>query len=136
MHRTQTALQGCKRVHMLAVARQRFAGKDDVWEDVAKIASIGMGPDYIGTAKAYCQFVQKWSGGVSGHLLENLEACERVLDMKRKISPNDLRNMAKIDLLEATMQQHAYQCSNTQPFTSSYILSCRVAHTYISYVFS
>ena len=99
--RTQTALQGCKRVLTLAIAKQRETGKLDVWDQVARIASIGMPPNYIETASTYCSFVKQWAGGKDGKVLLDLEAYEKVLSVKRKIATQDLRAMANITLDEA-----------------------------------
>ncbi len=99
--RTQTALQGCKRVLTLAVSKQLASGRDDVWDDVAKVASIGMPPGYIETARTYCAFVKQWSGGKDGEILHNLEAYEKTLNVKRKIATQDLRSMASITFSEA-----------------------------------
>ena len=53
IHRVATALQGCKRVHEL----QRNRGNMD-WDQIDKIASFGMGPQYSEDACMYCDFVQ------------------------------------------------------------------------------
>ena len=48
-----------------------------------------------------CDFVQAWSGGVEGKILNELEAYKRVLQVKRKISPSDLKALAGVDLIHA-----------------------------------
>ena len=101
VHRAMTALQGCKRMHMLAVGLQNSLGKEDIWDEACRVACIGMPPTYADTAKALCAFVSQWSGGGNGHVLKNLEEYERVLDIKRMIAPADLKSMGEIVLPEA-----------------------------------
>ena len=95
--RTQTALQGCKRVHDLANNMNESA---DLWDNVACAASIGMPPGYVTTAKAYCCFVQQWAGGKDGRVLDELVAYERVLSFKRRIMPADLKALGEIKFLD------------------------------------
>ena len=97
--RTQTVLQGCKR--MLALYNTHGCGKDDPWEHVAKLASVGMPQGYINMAGAMCSFVKEWSGGKGGRVLDELEAFERTLKVKRNISSQDLRCMGCLKFPEA-----------------------------------
>ena len=92
--RTQTALQGCKRV--LSLASTMPKDTPDFWEKVARAACIGMAPDYAETAKAYCGFVQQWSGGKDGRVIDELVAYERILPLKRTIAPADLKSLGEI----------------------------------------
>jgi hypothetical protein len=98
--RQQTTIQGLKRVHMLAAARQRANVEVD-WAAIARMASIGMDPKYIETASMLCDFARAWAGGVDGHILADLEAFERTLSVKRNVLPTDLLAMSKIHLLDA-----------------------------------
>jgi F420-0:gamma-glutamyl ligase len=41
------------------------------------------------------QFVQNWSGGASGQILEQLEKYEKTLAIKRKITADDLAKLAE-----------------------------------------
>ena len=49
----------------------------------------------------FCDFVQKWSRGVEGKILSELEAYERGLQVKRKIAASGLKALASVDLLGA-----------------------------------
>jgi hypothetical protein len=95
--RTQTALQGCKRVFDLHSNMPQGA---DLWDRVARAAAVGMPPDYANTAKCYAAFVQQWSGGKDGHVLDELVDYERTLTLKRKISPLDMKAMGEIKFWE------------------------------------
>ena len=97
VERTQTALQGCMRVHALAVSKQRANEVVD-YAEVARMASVGMPPSYFKTAIAYGEFVKRWSGGIDAPILKKLEFFERSLSLKRNISPQDFSALAKIDL--------------------------------------
>jgi hypothetical protein len=92
--RVATILQGCKRVHAIALATTG----DIKYDVVAKRASHGMNPEYHATALAMCDFVQTWSGGRDGHVLASLELYERTLSVKRKINPFDLQNLSRLDM--------------------------------------
>ncbi len=98
--RVQTALQHCNRIHTL-VATKQMNNQSIAWEQIAKQACIGMGPDFMDSALKFCDFVRVWSGGKDGHILKNLEAYERTLKVKRKLYASDLSSLSKIDLLEA-----------------------------------
>jgi hypothetical protein len=100
VHRVQTTLQGCNRVHALALSEQQ-QGKEPNWDRIAAKASIGMAPQYRIVADQLCFFVKQWGGGVNGHILKDLEAYERTLKVKRKIAASDLKSLAKIELPDA-----------------------------------
>lgn len=99
VYRVQTTLQHCNRIHQLVVNRQK-ANKDVDWDSVAKQACIGMGADFLEDAKKLCEFVRVWSGGEDGHILKDLEGYERTLKIKRKLYPNDLQSLSKIDFID------------------------------------
>jgi len=98
--RQQTAIQGLKRVHLLAAAKQRANVEVD-WAAIARAASIGMSPGYIETASMLCDFARAWAGGLDGHILSDLETFERTLAVKRNVLPTGLHAMSKINLLDA-----------------------------------
>ena len=100
IHRVTTVLQSCKRVHDLYCSQVR-AGQPTDWEKIIKVASYGMPPEYAQDAIMFCDFVQKWSGGAEGKILSELEAYERVLQVKRKIAASDLKALASVDLIDA-----------------------------------
>ena len=56
-------------------------------------------------------FVRQWSGGENGQLLHMLEKFERSLDVKRKISADDLEAMAKLRAAEAPIFILALACA-------------------------
>ena len=98
VYRLPTALQHCARIHSLA---NTFADLDDCWERVAKVAVIGMEPTFADDVLKYINFVQAWSGGKNPHVLRDLEAYEQSLSDRRRLSPNDLLLLSKVDLMQA-----------------------------------
>ena len=98
--RMTTALQGCKRVHAIYTSLRK-PGCDVDWDRVAKLASVGMPPNYVKDARMLCDFVQAWSGGADGTILAELESYERVLQVKRVIAASDLQLFSKLDLPDA-----------------------------------
>ena len=99
--REQTALQACKRLHSLHTSLKATSANADVTEQVIRIACVGMDPDYEEVARNYLAFVEKWSGGQSGHILASLEEYERALMFKRKIYSLDLKQLSTVSLIEA-----------------------------------
>ena len=89
--------QACMRIHQLAKSKTDPHGKP-LWDVVVKIASIGMPPEYEFRAKMYAAFVEQWSGGSSGHILEELLAFEKQLRVKRSISAVDMKAISKLPL--------------------------------------
>ena len=97
VHRIETTLQGCKRMHELIM--QAKPGQDR--SDMVKLACLGQLPGYNDKAECYYDFVNAWSGGKDAHILLALEAYERTLQVKRNILPTDLRKLAAINLVDA-----------------------------------
>ena len=93
--RIQTTLQHCARIHNLATATNHVD-----WDVIAKKACIGMGPEFIGSAKLICEFVRAWSGGQDGRILRDLEGYERSLAVKRKLYPQDLAEIGRLDAID------------------------------------
>lgn len=98
--RIQTALQHCNRIHNLIIAKEKDNQPMD-YNFIAKQACIGMGNEFLESAKKMIDFVRVWSGGVDGHVLKNLELYERTLTVKRNVYARDLQALSKIDLSEA-----------------------------------
>jgi hypothetical protein len=98
--RVQTALQACMRIHQLTKAHVDDSGKPK-WDEIVKIASIGMPPGYKEKAKKYASFVEHWSGGVSGHILTELVEFESKLRVKRAISATDLYIISQLAMVFA-----------------------------------
>jgi hypothetical protein len=100
--RVATILQGCNRVHAMAMqSLERSADASINYDAVAEQAAVGMDPGYVEVAKSLCEFVRAWSGGRDGHILKSLESYERSLTVKRKLNHLDLRQLAKLDMAEA-----------------------------------
>ena len=99
--RIQTALQNCNRIYsLLHSAPKNAAGKVDEKKN-AKQACVGIGPEFEKTLEKRTIFVQKWGGGSNNrNVLENLEAYERTLSIKRKIYAQDMLELSKIDDFE------------------------------------
>lgn len=96
--RQKTALQMCNRIHRILKCK---TGKVDV-DAAAHIACQGNGgTQYLPQCLQLISFVQSWSGGVSGHVLKDLEMYERGCTMKRKLAPADLAGLASVDMLHA-----------------------------------
>ena len=98
VHRVERALQACNRIHSLAISQKKEDGDID-WEQVACQAAIGREPDNAKVAEKIGDFVRSWSGGSDGHILRELEAYEKTLQVKRAISPDDLQLLGKVDIL-------------------------------------
>jgi hypothetical protein len=95
-YRLPTVLQCCNRIHHVATS---MSGDGDIdWEQVAQIADFGL---QLASSGMLCKFVEKWSGGKDAIILRELEQYERTLQVRRKIQPEDLQEIAKIDLLHA-----------------------------------
>jgi hypothetical protein len=92
----QTTLQHCSRIHSLAVQQSV-----PDWDKIARIASIGMEPGYTDHVRKYIVFVQAWSGGANAAILRDLEKYERTLTVRRKLNPDDLELLAKVDIVQA-----------------------------------
>ena len=100
VERTQTALQACKRIHSIVSSSFPGVVKPD-WDEVAKIASVGMGPKYFETAKCYGKFVKEWSGGKDASILKELEEYERTVSSKWKLDPEDMAAVGSVEFPEA-----------------------------------
>ena len=95
VHREETTLQGCKRMHEL-IANHTDGSK----EYIVKLACLGQLPGYATKAECYYDFCMAWSGGRDAHVLLALEAYERTLPVKRQLLASDLQKMAQLDLIE------------------------------------
>ncbi len=91
--RLPTTLQHCNRLHEIAVL-QAGGGNVD-WAQVELVADLGL-QESVG--RMLCNFVEHWSGGSSGLILKELESYERTLTVRRKLQPEDLDAIAKVDL--------------------------------------
>ena len=100
VHRKQTVVQGVRRVHAL-VKSKMDSGAPLEWAQVAKLASLGMGLNYGPRADAYCAFVEAWSGGAKGELIDDVASFERTLKTQRDIANQDLKSLASIELSQA-----------------------------------
>ena len=98
VYRAQTTLQHCSRIHNIAINVKD--GNNIEWDDVARKASVGMGPDFFKAASHISAFVRAWSGGSDAHILKDLEKYEKTLKIKRKLYPSDLGELAKIDSID------------------------------------
>ena len=101
VNRVQTSLQHCNRIHSLAMARQQRGEGDTDWNEVAVQACLGMGHEFKDEALKLCEFVLKWSGGSQGQILKELQVYEQSLSVKRKLAPMDLKQLAKVELVDA-----------------------------------
>ena len=99
--RQKTALQMCNRIHALLKAKKNEGKSVDA---IAKIAVQGNGgSQYLPQCKQLITFVQAWSGGVDGKILQDLEHFERSCNMKRKLAPADLETLGKVDMMHASI---------------------------------
>ena len=90
--RLQTALQYCCRIHELAC---KDSNPD--WGKIQKIASHGMPDDVSEHIAKFCSFVKSWGGGSQGTVLKALEAYEKTLQLRRKLAPEHLEALAKME---------------------------------------
>ena len=89
--RMQTQLQNCNRLHKLAMR------SDLTDEKILKLACIGLGPDFLNSARSLLEFVRSWAGGEKGQIFQDLERYEKSLKVKRKLYAADLKALAAID---------------------------------------
>ena len=95
--RLQSSLQICSRIHKLSTGLAS-AGESADWEHIARLAAQGNGGKaFEPKALKLCEFVREWAGGKQGVLLRELEAYEKTLDTKRKLSPDDLYGISKVE---------------------------------------
>ena len=95
--RLQTSLQICSRIHKLSNQLNK-EGKTADWNEIARLAAQGNGgKTFEPKALKLCDFVREWAGGKAGVLLKELESYEKTLDTKRKLSPDDLYAISKIE---------------------------------------
>ena len=97
VHREETMLQGCKRIHEIIVSAGRELDKSEVIER----ASLGQLPGYDAIVDPLYEFTTSWSGGVKAQVLQNLEEYERMLPVKRKLNPGSLMRLASLKLPDA-----------------------------------
>jgi hypothetical protein len=90
--RLQTALQYCCRIHELACQ-----DSNPDWGKIQKIASHGMPDDVSEHIGKFCSFVKSWGGGSQGTVLKALEAYEKTLQLRRKLAPEHLEALAKME---------------------------------------
>ena len=95
--RLQSSLQICSRIHKLS-KQLESENKNADWAEIARLAAQGNGgKTFEPKALKLCDFVREWAGGKSGILLKELESYEKTLDTKRKLSPDDLHGISKIE---------------------------------------
>ena len=97
VHRVETSLAACKRIHEIIQEQPEGVTK----EDVVKLASIGKLPGYEADAACYFEFTTKQSGGKDKQVIVRLEAYERTLEHKVKINPTNLRMISELMLPDA-----------------------------------
>ena len=100
VHRVETVLQGAKRLHqtIMSVSDPLLKKNKD---HIVKLACVGQLPEYQVVASSLYEFARNLSGGKNMHILTNLEAYERTLQVKRILCPHDLGKIAAIKLPEA-----------------------------------
>ena len=64
------------------------------------MALIGKGPELKKNMTSFLEFAKAWGGGKDGCILTDLESYEKTLNVKRKLYPADLKNLASIDPVE------------------------------------
>lgn len=99
VYREQTQLQHCNRLHSMAAAYMKDGIKPD-WDVICRRACIGMGEQFFASAKMLSHFVQQWSGGLGGQILNDLEAYERTMTFRRKLYPKDLHALGNISFID------------------------------------
>ena len=110
--RMQTTLQYCNRIHELATG-----STNPNWDMIQKVASHGVPDDMIQHMQKLCSFVKAWGGGSSGSILKDLEAYEKTLQVRRKLAPEHLDALAK---LEKQMLEYGRFVSVTHSACSSH----------------
>jgi hypothetical protein len=94
VYRLNTTLQIAVRIHQMALQHE----DDPDWDLIAKQAGKGMHRHEADQLSDLCSFVKEWSGGADGNILQELEAYEKTLDVRRKISFKDLGKLAECRL--------------------------------------
>ena len=96
-YRLQTTLQSCCRLHSLAV---QYGDAAD-WDKIESQATMGMAPEDAQNVSKLRKFVARWSGGEEGDVLRDLQNYEQTLTVHRKIKPDDLETLGKMQVPEA-----------------------------------
>ena len=97
VHRVETALQACKRIHNI-IAEQQETGSSTDKDAIINLACIGELPGYEEKAAYIYEFVKAHSGGTGGQFLTDLDSYERFLPVKRKLNAADLAKLATVSL--------------------------------------
>ena len=100
VHRVETCLQACKRIHTM-IAQRKEEGKSCDKDVIVDLACIGELPGYDATAKCLFEFVKEQSGGKQGQFLDDLEAYEKFLAVKRKLNPMDMLRLSAVKIPQA-----------------------------------
>ena len=80
------------------VATRQKANMTIEKQEIVRLACIGQLPGHASVATSVYDFVMAHSGGQQATFLQDLETYEKMLDVKRKIRPNDLAKLAGVKL--------------------------------------
>jgi hypothetical protein len=100
VHRQETPLQAMIRTHnVYKVVRPK---NDQEWTTkVAAAVARGKPDEYRAKIQAFIPFVRYWSGGDDKHILVDLCATERRLDIKRVLDNEQIQKLGELKLPEA-----------------------------------
>jgi hypothetical protein len=116
--RLPTVLQSCNRIHQVATSTAGSDANID-WDVVAQIADFGLN---LPSSSMLCKFVEKWSGGMDGKILKELEQYERTLSVRRKLQPEALFEISKLDFMHAPRYiPVAYRCLSSCRFSFVFV---------------
>eukprot|EP00930_Biecheleria_cincta_P062811 TRINITY_DN48257_c0_g1_i1.p1 TRINITY_DN48257_c0_g1~~TRINITY_DN48257_c0_g1_i1.p1 ORF type:complete len:176 (+),score=23.28 TRINITY_DN48257_c0_g1_i1:1-528(+) len=113
----QTTLQTCVRTH--APAKASPNPDDPDCAVIGKETSINLNKHDAVHIDGLCKFVEHWSGGPSGHILQDLEDYKKTLTQRRKLRHEDLGKLAMVSLGD---------CPNIIPVTWSKLRCYKVSY--------